>query len=114
MWSFRSKANTSPALCLVAMQGRPYIPNMMFEKSDKAPSPVTEGLGGFENDLETAQPIGERLHDHLPLFLLLVGVVALFFGLHGAGTAVLGAAGAHVVLALVLMVIARVRTRGER
>ncbi len=87
---------------------------MMFEKRDSAQDPSSESTERFDNELGTAQPIGERLHDHLPIVALLIGVVALFFGLHGAGTVVLGAAGAHVVLGVVLMVVARLRTRSAR
>lgn len=87
---------------------------MMFEKSDDARDVAADDGAGFVNELATAQPIGERLHDHLPLFAVLVAVVALFFGLHGAGTVVLGFAGAHIVLALVLIAVARLRSRGAR
>lgn len=87
---------------------------MMFENDvDDERARATNG-GGFENDLDAAPSIRARLHDHLPVLLLGIGVFALALGLHGAGAIVAGAAGAHLLIGLVLFVAAKMRSRVSR
>ncbi len=89
---------------------------MMYENDTSPPDRAeTESSGmfenpeTFENELDPSPSIAGRLHRRLPVVLLAIGVVTLALGLHGAGRALVGVAGAHLVLALVVLAVVRIR-----
>lgn len=67
----------------------------------------------FENDLLQEPTIRSQVIRHLPLVLLVGGVLAALFALHTAVVGVVVVAGAHVALGIVIFAVRRHRSSGD-
>ncbi len=67
----------------------------------------------FENTPKPQPSLRSMVVRHIPIAAVVLGALATMVALHLAVTAVLVVAVAHVVVGLVLLVVARLRPRGE-
>lgn len=67
----------------------------------------------FENNIAPPQTFRSKVHDHLPVILLVGGVAGVFLGLHGAATGLVAAAAVHAVLGLIIVGIQRMRHQSK-
>lgn len=63
----------------------------------------------FDNSFQTAPSLRQQIRSHLPILLVVGGLVGVFFGLHGAAQAVLVIAGLHLLAGLALLLVHRMR-----
>lgn len=67
----------------------------------------------FDNDLTPATPLRKVIAQHLPLGLVVLGLIAAGVAMHTAIKGILLIAIAHVVLGLVVLGIKRHRSRSS-